>query len=124
MALTEKKWVKAAEKIKRALDQGGWGHAIWCNYQSPGLKNCNCGLANILHLLKEEGKNVSKDAPEAYRQAAKDAHEEEGQIEFDCSARCSEVFIDGDEFETDEDTGRLKGMWISCWAWVDAEEES
>ena len=38
---------KAANKQKFALNNGGWGHAGWCNYQVPegnGKGICNCGI--------------------------------------------------------------------------------
>jgi hypothetical protein len=39
---------KAMLKIKKSMKEGGFGHAIWCNYQHPTNKWCNCGLADIL----------------------------------------------------------------------------
>lgn len=45
-------FVDAAKLQRHALEQGGWGHAIWCNFQRPGLEHCNCGVADLQHALK------------------------------------------------------------------------
>lgn len=47
------KFIKAAELQKHALKQGGWGHAIWCNYHRPESEHCNCGVADVQQILKE-----------------------------------------------------------------------
>ena len=47
------KFIKAAKLQKRTLEQGGWGHAIWCNYTRPESTHCNCGVADIQQILNE-----------------------------------------------------------------------
>lgn len=47
---------KAANKQKFALNNGGWGHAGWCNYQVPegnGKGICNCGIVDLQSVLKD-----------------------------------------------------------------------
>lgn len=49
-------FVKGAEKQKKALDIGGWGHAIWCNFQHPrgnGNGRCNCGVVDVQTALRQ-----------------------------------------------------------------------
>jgi hypothetical protein len=46
-------FVAAAVKIENALYQGGFGHAIWCNYQHPTCRRCNCGVADLIIALNE-----------------------------------------------------------------------
>ena len=55
------RFILAAKKQRRALDAGGWGHAIWCNYQRPGSEKCNCGVADIQKILKDYEKEFSED---------------------------------------------------------------
>ena len=50
-------FVRAAEKQELALHSefGGWGHSVYCNYQSDignGEGRCNCGLSDMLTCLK------------------------------------------------------------------------
>ena len=53
IALTKKYegFVEAAEKIEKNYERDLFFHAMWCNYQRPGLKWCNCGLADLLTAL-------------------------------------------------------------------------
>ena len=47
------KFIKAAKLQKHALEEGGWGHAGWCNYQRPECTHCNCGVADVQQILRE-----------------------------------------------------------------------
>lgn len=53
--------ILAARKQRRALEQGGWGHAVWCNYQRPECEKCNCGVADIQSILKQYEKEFPED---------------------------------------------------------------
>ena len=44
---------KAGNKIKNNYERDLFSHQIWCNYQHPSCKWCNCGLADLLEALKE-----------------------------------------------------------------------
>lgn len=46
-------FVNGAKRQKNSLEQTGWGHAIWCNFQRKGLKHCNCGINDIQYALKK-----------------------------------------------------------------------
>ena len=39
------------------MNEGGFGHAVWCNYPTSHIDNrgtfCNCGITDILLALKE-----------------------------------------------------------------------
>lgn len=48
-------FVAAAIKQRKALAEGGWGHAIWCNFQiasGSGHGKCNCGVADLQKALE------------------------------------------------------------------------
>jgi hypothetical protein len=54
---------KAAKKQKNALENG-WGHAIFCNFQSPrgnGHGRCNCGVADMLSALQSLQEQTTKE---------------------------------------------------------------
>lgn len=54
------KFANAAKKQKHALGEGGFGHAIWCNFQQPngnGKGRCNCGVSDLQTALKEYEKD-------------------------------------------------------------------
>lgn len=55
------RFILAAKKQKHALEQGGWGHAIWCNYQRPECKKCNCGIADIQTILNDIENNENSE---------------------------------------------------------------
>lgn len=46
-----KAFLDGALKQSNALDAGGFGHAIWCNYPVKDAKKCNCGVADIQNAL-------------------------------------------------------------------------
>lgn len=51
-------FVKAARKQEKAIhsEVGGWGHALWCNYQRDignGEGRCNCGVSDMLSALQK-----------------------------------------------------------------------
>lgn len=39
---------KATEKIDHAMKQGGFGHAIWCNFKIGKTERCNCGISDCM----------------------------------------------------------------------------
>lgn len=48
---------KAARKQQHALEQGGWGHAIWCNFQhhkNPTQTFCNCGITDMVRAYEKD----------------------------------------------------------------------
>ena len=50
-------FVQAARKQEKAIHSefGGWGHALWCNYQRDegnGNGRCNCGVSDMLTALR------------------------------------------------------------------------
>ena len=48
-------FVAAAIKQRSALAEGGWGHAVWCNFQTlegSGYGSCNCGVADLQKALE------------------------------------------------------------------------
>lgn len=55
------RFIEAAKKQEYALEQGGWGHAIWCNYQRPECRKCNCGIADIQSILKDYEKDLKEN---------------------------------------------------------------
>lgn len=47
-------FVRGARKQKTALESGAWGHALFCNFQTPdgnGHGRCNCGVSDIITAL-------------------------------------------------------------------------
>jgi len=49
-------FVKAAKLQQFALNNGGWGHAGWCNYprlEGNGKGKCNCGVSDLQSALKQ-----------------------------------------------------------------------
>ena len=54
-------FVIGAKKQKHTINTGGWGHAIWCNYQRPegsGNGGCNCGVSDIQTTLDKYEKFI------------------------------------------------------------------
>lgn len=47
--------IDACKKIRRHFRIELFSHAIWCNYQHPSCKKCNCGLADMLSALEDIG---------------------------------------------------------------------
>lgn len=45
---------KGAKKIKKWFEEGLLQHSTFCNFQAPGCKFCNCGIADIIEALKEK----------------------------------------------------------------------
>lgn len=65
---------EAARKQRAALQEGGWGHAIWCNMQTEKVAKCNCGIADVMMALKAFEKNEEEQkTAEAKRKAAETA---------------------------------------------------
>lgn len=57
-------FVKAAQKQKRSMSYGAWGHSVVCNYQRDegnGEGRCNCGVADMLTALNAYDSFISKN---------------------------------------------------------------
>lgn len=58
-------FVAAARKQERSIHSefGGWGHAIWCNFQRDigNGGRCNCGVSDMLTaLVKYDSANAER----------------------------------------------------------------